>query len=65
MVHGACSSAGCYSMSDEEVAQIWAFARDAFRGGQTEFQVDAFPFRMTPANMARYRDDPNFDSGRT
>ena len=61
MVHGACSSAGCYSMSDEEVAQIWAFARDAFRGGQTGFQIEAFPFRMTPANMARYKDDPNFD----
>lgn len=60
MVHGACSSAGCYSMTDQQVAEIWAFARDAFRGGQTEFQIQAFPFRMTAANMARYRDDPNF-----
>jgi len=61
MVHGACSSAGCYSMSDEQVEQIYAFARDAFRGGQTEFQVQAFPFRMTPENMARYKGDPNFE----
>lgn len=61
MVHGACSSAGCYSMTDEQVEQIYAFARDAFRGGQTEFQIQAFPFRMTAANMARYRDDPNFE----
>lgn len=60
MVHGACSSSGCYSMSDEQVAQIYAFARDAFRGGQTEIQLEAFPFRMTAANMARYRNDPNF-----
>ncbi len=60
MVHGACSSAGCYSMTDQQVAEIWAFARDAFRGGQREFQVQALPFRMTPANMARYKDDPNF-----
>jgi murein L,D-transpeptidase YafK len=60
MVHGACSSSGCYSMSDEQVAQIYAFARDAFRGGQTEIQLEAFPFRMTAANMARYRSDPNF-----
>ncbi|MAW87962.1 MAG: hypothetical protein CMJ42_15700 [Phyllobacteriaceae bacterium] len=59
MVHGACSSAGCYSMTDEQVAEIFAFGRDAFRGGQREFQVQAFPFRMTPANMARYKDDPN------
>jgi Uncharacterized protein conserved in bacteria len=60
MVHGACSSAGCYSMTDEQVEEIYAFARDAFRGGQQEFQIQAFPFRMTPQNMARYRDDPNF-----
>lgn len=61
MVHGACSSAGCYSMTDEQVAEIFAFGRDAFRGGQREFQVQAFPFRMTPANMARYKDDPNIE----
>jgi murein L,D-transpeptidase YafK len=60
MVHGACSSAGCYSMSDESVEEIYAFARDAFRGGQEAFQIQAFPFRMTPENMARYKDDPNY-----
>lgn len=61
MVHGACSSAGCYSMTDEQIADIYAFARDAFRGGQKSFQVQAFPFRMTAENMARYRNDPNYD----
>lgn len=60
MVHGACSSAGCYSMSDVQIEQIYAFARDAFKGGQEGFQIQAFPFRMTAANMARYKDDPNF-----
>ncbi len=61
MVHGACSSAGCYSMTDAQIEQIYAFGRDAFRGGQTEFQIQAFPFRMTAANMVRYRNDPNFE----
>ncbi len=60
MVHGACSSAGCYSMTDDQISEIYAFARDAFRGGQTAFQVQAYPFRMTAQNMARYRGDPNF-----
>lgn len=59
MVHGACSSAGCYSMNDEQIAEIYALARDAFRGGQRDFQVQAYPFRMTPANMARHAGDPN------
>jgi murein L,D-transpeptidase YafK len=61
MVHGACSSSGCYSMTDEQIEEIYAFGRDAFRGGQTEFQIQAFPFRMTAANMARYRGDPNYE----
>ena len=61
MVHGACSSSGCYSMTDAAMEEIYAFGRDAFRGGQTEFQIQAFPFRMTAANMARYRNDPNYE----
>lgn len=61
MVHGACSSAGCYSMTDEDAGEIFALARDSFRGGQTSFQIQAFPFRMTPENLAKHRDDPNMD----
>jgi len=61
MVHGACSSAGCYSMTDEAAGEIYALARDAFLGGQRSFEVNLYPFRMTPENMARHRNDPNFD----
>lgn len=56
MVHGACSSAGCYSMEDEQIQEIYSLARDAFAGGQASFQVQAFPFRMTPENLARHSD---------
>lgn len=59
MVHGACSSAGCYSMTDEQIAEIYALGREAFIGGQRSFQVQAFPFRMTPENMAKHRNNPN------
>lgn len=61
MVHGACSSAGCYSMTDEQVLEIYGFARDAFKGGQDFFMVEALPFRMTPENMARHRDSEHFE----
>ena len=30
MVHGVCSSAGCFSMTDEQVADIYAVARNSF-----------------------------------
>lgn len=59
MVHGACSSAGCFSMTDEQMGEIYAIAREAFAGGQRAIQVQSLPFRMTPENLARYRLDPN------
>src|SRR5271166_31615 len=61
MVHGVCSSAGCFSMTDEQVNDIYAIARDAFRGGQREIQLQSYPYRMTAENMAKYRLDPNID----
>jgi murein L,D-transpeptidase YafK len=59
MVHGDCSSSGCYAMTDEQIADIFALAREAFDGGQLAFQVQAFPFRMTSANLARHRNNPH------
>lgn len=60
MIHGACSSAGCYSMTDEKVEVIYALARDAFKGGQKAFQIQAFPFRMTAENMVKHRKHKSF-----
>ena len=59
MVHGACSSAGCFSMTDEQIAEIYAVAREAFGGGQRAIQMQSLPFRMTPENLAKHRFDPN------
>jgi murein L,D-transpeptidase YafK len=60
MVHGACSSQGCYAMTDEAMAEIYPVVRDALKGGQPGFQVQAFPFRMTPQNMAANQSHPDF-----
>ncbi len=59
MVHGDCSSRGCYAMTDEQISEIFALGRESFFGGQKSFQVQAYPFRMTPANMAKHRNNPN------
>lgn len=61
MIHGACSSSGCYSMTDAQMLEIYAFARDAFKGGQKSIQFAAFPFRMTAENMARHRKSEHFE----
>jgi murein L,D-transpeptidase YafK len=59
MVHGDCSSRGCYAMTDEQIAEIYSLGRESFFGGQKAFQFQAYPFRMTPVNMAKHRNNPN------
>jgi murein L,D-transpeptidase YafK len=59
MVHGDCSSRGCYAMTDEQIAEIYSLGRESFFGGQKSFQLQAYPFRMTPLNMAKHRNNPN------
>jgi murein L,D-transpeptidase YafK len=59
MVHGDCSSRGCYAMTDEGIAEIYALARETFKGGNASFQLQIFPFRMTAENLAKNAQNPN------
>jgi murein L,D-transpeptidase YafK len=61
MVHGACSSSGCFAMTDQGVSEIYAIVREAFAGGQQAFQFQSFPFRMTAENLAKHRSDQHID----
>ena len=58
MIHGDCLSAGCYAMTDEQISEIYSLARDSL-SGRPSFQVQSYPFRLTPANLARHRNSPN------
>lgn len=55
MVHGDCSSRGCYAMTNPQIEEIYALAREAFKGGQQAFPVHAFPFRMSADKLSRYK----------
>lgn len=59
MIHGGCRSVGCYAMTHEQIEEIYGLVWEAFRGGQTIVQVQAFPFRMTTANLESHKADPN------
>lgn len=61
MVHGSCSSRGCYAMEDDQIEEIYQLGRESFSAGQRSFQVQAFPFRMTNANLKRHSDSPHAD----
>lgn len=61
LVHGGCSSTGCYAMTEPVAKVIHHLAGAALRGRQEHFQVHIFPFRMTDANMAAHADSPWVD----
>lgn len=51
MVHGGCSSIGCYAMTNPVIKEIWALTTAALNKGQARFHVQALPFRMSEWNM--------------
>jgi murein L,D-transpeptidase YafK len=61
MVHGACTSSGCFAITNDGVGELYAVLRDALSAGQEKVQVQSFPFRMTPDNMAFHRANPNIE----
>lgn len=54
LIHGGCSSVGCFAMTNPVQDEIYNIAQAALKGGQQRFQVHIFPFRMTPENLARH-----------
>lgn len=59
MIHGDCKSVGCYAVTDDQIKEIYALARESFTGGNRSFQVQLLPFRMTDANMAANASSPH------
>jgi murein L,D-transpeptidase YafK len=65
MIHGDCTSSGCYAMTDGVMEEIFILAREALMGGQESFMIQAFPFRMTQANMAAHSQHQWYDFWRS
>jgi murein L,D-transpeptidase YafK len=42
------------------MAEIYAIVRESFKGGNAVVQLQIFPFRMTPQNMAKHASSPHF-----
>ncbi len=57
MVHGGCTSIGCFAVTDKVVDEIWRIVTAALDNGQPRFAVHSFPFRMTERNLAVRRGD--------
>lgn len=58
MVHGGCSSRGCFAMSNNQIEELYLLAHSALVRGQSSFSLHIFPFRMTSANMLKFNSSP-------
>lgn len=54
LVHGGCSSTGCFAMTNAVIEEIYGLTEAAIRGGQHHVPVHVFPFRMTEANLSKH-----------
>ncbi len=52
LVHGGCSSVGCFAMTDAVNAELYDLVSRALRNGAASVPLHVFPFRMTEANLA-------------
>ena len=58
MVHGGCSSRGCFAMSNLRIEELYLLAHSALVRGQNSFSLHIFPFRMTSRNMLKFNSSP-------
>jgi len=57
LLHGGCTSIGCFAMTDPVMDEIYTLAEQALAHGQDRIQVQIFPFRLTEANLAAYANE--------
>jgi murein L,D-transpeptidase YafK len=58
LLHGGCSSVGCFAMTDPVIGEIYQLATAALRAGQRHVPVHVFPFRMTDEAMQSHAESP-------
>lgn len=51
MIHGKCSSEGCFAMSDENIEEIYLLSEAALKKGQNAVPVHIFPFRLEESRL--------------
>jgi murein L,D-transpeptidase YafK len=56
LVHGGCTSTGCFAMTNPVLDEIHKLSEQALRQGQVHIAIHVFPFRMTESNLATHAD---------
>lgn len=55
LMHGGCSSVGCFAMTNPVMSEIHTLTQKAIERGQRHVPVHVFPFRMTDEALAERR----------
>lgn len=58
MVHGGCSSTGCFAMGDKRIEEVYLLLHQSLANGQPQVPVHIFPFPLTQANLTAYAKSP-------
>lgn len=58
LIHGGCSSVGCFAMTNPVMDEIHNLATAAIESGQEYVPVHVFPFRMTDERMKEHAESP-------
>jgi murein L,D-transpeptidase YafK len=58
LVHGGCSTEGCFAMTNEVIDEIFRIGIAAFDGGQKQFHVQVLPFRLEIGNVLKHAASP-------
>ena len=58
LVHGGCTSIGCYAMTNPVMEEIFTLSEAALAKGQERIEVHVFPFRMTRENLTAHAHSP-------
>lgn len=58
MVHGGCSSTGCYAITDASIDEVYAVVEAALEQDQQAVDVHAYPFMPTASALAAEQDHP-------
>jgi len=58
LVHGGCTSVGCFAMTNSVIDEIYELTEAAIKGGQKNVPLHVLPFRMTKKNLKRHAGSP-------
>ena len=55
LIHGGCSSIGCYALDNGPMEALYAMVSIALKSGQKLVPIHIFPFRLNEANWERHK----------